>query len=162
MKSKHIGSSFDNFLKEEGIYEEATGHAIKRAIAWQLAEAMKEKRISKAEMASRLKTSRTVIDHLRQRKAWLRNILSLAARGTAAALLAGVVVIIMVLLVGVALPIWTMLLFYGTRDVQDSPAHGGIVLFKAPIAALLGIPLFLFMTAFLFKKLHRQRESSPE
>ncbi len=61
MKSKHIGSSFDDFLKEEGIYEEATSHAIKRAIAWQLAEAMKAKKISKAEMARRQKTSRTQI-----------------------------------------------------------------------------------------------------
>ncbi len=61
MKSKRIGSSFDDFLKEEGIYEEATGHAIKRVIAWQLAKAMKEKKISKAEMARRLKTSRTQV-----------------------------------------------------------------------------------------------------
>jgi antitoxin HicB len=61
MKSKHIGSSFDDFLKEEGIYEEATGHAIKRVIAWQLAEAMKAKKISKAEMARRLKTNRTQV-----------------------------------------------------------------------------------------------------
>jgi antitoxin HicB len=61
MKCKHIGSSFDDFLKEEGIYEEATGHAIKRVIAWQLTEAMKAKKISKTEMASRLKTSRTQV-----------------------------------------------------------------------------------------------------
>ena len=61
MKSKRIGSSFDDVLKEEGIYEEATGHSIKRVIAWQLAEAMKAKKISKAEMAHRLKTSRTQI-----------------------------------------------------------------------------------------------------
>ncbi|MBN2337425.1 MAG: XRE family transcriptional regulator [Acidobacteria bacterium] len=61
MKNKHIGSSFNDFLKEEGFYEEATGHAIKRVIAWQLAEAMKEKNISKAEMARQLKTSRTQV-----------------------------------------------------------------------------------------------------
>jgi antitoxin HicB len=61
MKHKHIGSSFDDFLKEEGIYEETTGHSIKRVIAWQLVEAMKAKKISKAEMACRLKTSRTQI-----------------------------------------------------------------------------------------------------
>jgi len=59
MKNKHIGSSFDDFLKEEGIYEEATSHAIKRVIAWQLAEAMKAKNISKSEMARRMNTSRT-------------------------------------------------------------------------------------------------------
>jgi antitoxin HicB len=62
MKNKHIGSSFDDFLKEEGIYEEATSHAIKRLIAWQLAEAMKAKNISKSEMARRMKTSRTQVE----------------------------------------------------------------------------------------------------
>jgi antitoxin HicB len=62
MKNKHIGSSFDDFLKEEGIYEEATSHAIKRVIAWQLAEAMKANKISKSEMARRMKTSRTQVE----------------------------------------------------------------------------------------------------
>ena len=64
MKNKHIGSSFEDFLKEEGIHDEATSRAIKRLIAWKLAEAMKEKNISKAEMARRLKTSRTQIARL--------------------------------------------------------------------------------------------------
>ena len=62
MKNKHIGSSFDDFLKEEGIYEEATSHAVKRVIAWQLAEAMKAAKISKSEMARRMKTSRTQVE----------------------------------------------------------------------------------------------------
>jgi antitoxin HicB len=53
--------SFDDFLRQEGIYEDATGHAIKSVIAWQLAEAMKAKKLSKAEMARRLKTSRTQV-----------------------------------------------------------------------------------------------------
>jgi predicted XRE-type DNA-binding protein len=61
MKKKHIGSSFNDFLKEDGIYEEATSHAIKRVIAWQLSEAMKAKNISKSEMARQLKTSRTQV-----------------------------------------------------------------------------------------------------
>ena len=61
MKNKHIGSSFEDFLKAEGIHEAATSLAIKRVIAWQLAEAMKAKKISKAEMARRLKTSRTQV-----------------------------------------------------------------------------------------------------
>ena len=64
MKHKHIGSSFEDFLKEEGIQDEATSRAIKRLIAWKLAEAMKAKNISKAEMARRLKTSRTQIARL--------------------------------------------------------------------------------------------------
>ena len=62
MKNKHIGSSFDDFLKEEGIHEAATSHAIKRVIAWQLFEAMKAKNISKSEMARRMKTSRTQVE----------------------------------------------------------------------------------------------------
>ena len=62
MKNKHIGSSFDDFLKEEGIHEEVTSHALKRVIAWQLAEAMRRKKISKSEMARRMKTSRTQVE----------------------------------------------------------------------------------------------------
>src|SRR5512137_1859147 len=62
MRNKHIGSSFHDFLKEEGIHEEATSHAIKRVIAWQLSEAMKAKKISKSEMARRMKTSRTQVE----------------------------------------------------------------------------------------------------
>lgn len=96
-------------------------------------------------------------NNLWQGGAQLWRILFLSARGTAAALIAGVVVIATVVLVGIALPLWTMMLIYGTRNVQDSPAHGAIALFiTLPIAALLGIPLFLFLTAFLFKKLDRQ------
>jgi len=61
MKNKHIGSSFEEFLLEQGIHEEVTSHAVKRVIAWQLAEAMKAQNISKAEMARRMKTSRTQV-----------------------------------------------------------------------------------------------------
>lgn len=62
MKNKHLGSSFEGFLKEQGIHEEATSHALKRVIAWQLAEAMKAKKISKSEMARRMNTSRTQVE----------------------------------------------------------------------------------------------------
>ena len=64
MSKKHMGSSIDAFLKEEGIFEEAQGQAVKEVVAWQLAEAMKEKKISKARMATLLKTSRTQVDRL--------------------------------------------------------------------------------------------------
>ena len=64
MSRKHIGSSIDDFLKEEGIFEEAQVQAIKEVVAWQLAEAMKEKKISKNRMAQLLKTSRTQVDRL--------------------------------------------------------------------------------------------------
>lgn len=64
MNRQHIGSDFDDFLKEEGVLEEVTAAAIKRVIAWQLAEAMKEKQISKTEMAARMHTSRAVVNRL--------------------------------------------------------------------------------------------------
>ena len=44
MSKKHMGSSVDDFLKEEGIFEEAQAQAVKEVVAWQLAEAMKKKK----------------------------------------------------------------------------------------------------------------------
>lgn len=64
MSKRHMGSSIDDFLKEEGIFEEAQNEAIKEVVAWQLAQAMKEKKISKNRMATLLKTSRTQVDRL--------------------------------------------------------------------------------------------------
>ena len=64
MSKKHMGSSIDDFLKEEGIFEEAQTQAVKEVVAWQLAEAMKKKKISKNKMAALLKTSRTQVDRL--------------------------------------------------------------------------------------------------
>jgi hypothetical protein len=42
MSKRHLGLSIDDFLKEEGILEEAQTQAVKEVVAWQLAEAMKE------------------------------------------------------------------------------------------------------------------------
>ena len=64
MSKQHMGSSIDAFLQEEGIFEEAQAQAIKEVVAWQLAEAMKKKNISKNKMAKLLKTSRTQVDRL--------------------------------------------------------------------------------------------------
>ena len=64
MSKKHLGSSIDDFLKEEGIFEEAQAQAVKEVVAWQLAKAMKKKKISKTRMATLLKTSRTQVDRL--------------------------------------------------------------------------------------------------
>ncbi|MGB9409335.1 MAG: Fis family transcriptional regulator [Terracidiphilus sp.] len=64
MSKKHMGSSIDDFLKAEGIFEEAQAEAIKEVVAWQLAEAMKKQKISKNRMAMLLKTSRTQVDRL--------------------------------------------------------------------------------------------------
>ena len=49
MSKKHMGSSVDDFLKEEGIFEEAQAQAVKEVVAWQLAEAMKKKKIFKEQ-----------------------------------------------------------------------------------------------------------------
>ena len=62
MSRTHMGSSVDAFLKNEGIFEETQAQAIKEVVAWQLAEAMKQKNISKNKMATLLKTSRTQVD----------------------------------------------------------------------------------------------------
>ncbi len=63
-RNPRVGSPFSDFLKEEGIFEEVTAHAIKRVLAWQIEQAMKTQRISKVEMAKRMKTSRAQLDRL--------------------------------------------------------------------------------------------------
>jgi DNA-binding Xre family transcriptional regulator len=60
----HSGSTFDSFLEEESILDEVEAVAIKRVIAWQLAEAMKAGKISKKAMAERMGTSRSQLDRL--------------------------------------------------------------------------------------------------
>jgi predicted XRE-type DNA-binding protein len=62
MANKHIDSSFDDFLKEEGIFDDAQNTAIKRVLAWQIQEQMKAQRITKQKMATLMKTSRTQVD----------------------------------------------------------------------------------------------------
>ena len=64
MSKKNMGSSIDDFLKEEGIFEEAQAQAVKEVVAWQLAEAMKKKKISKNKLATLLKTSRSQVDRI--------------------------------------------------------------------------------------------------
>lgn len=64
MNTRHIGSSFDAFLEEEGLRDEAHAYAMKRVLAWQIGEAMKAQGLTKAAMARRMKTSRTQLDRL--------------------------------------------------------------------------------------------------
>src|SRR6266540_231153 len=63
-KKGRIGSSFDDVLKEEGIYEEVTARAIKRVIARQLDALMEDQGLTKSELAKRMKTSRAQLDRL--------------------------------------------------------------------------------------------------
>ena len=61
---KHIGSSFDDFLAEEGLLAEAEAIAIKRVVAFQLAKMMEDKHLSKTAMAKKMNTSRSALNRL--------------------------------------------------------------------------------------------------
>jgi len=63
-RNSHMGSDFDDFLREEGLLEGCSALALKRVIAWQLVEAMKAQGVSKSEMASRMRTSRSQLDRV--------------------------------------------------------------------------------------------------
>ena len=64
MGKKHIGSSFDDFLAEEAILEESTAVAIKRVIAWQIAEEMHIQHLTKTALAKKMRTSRAALNRL--------------------------------------------------------------------------------------------------
>jgi DNA-binding Xre family transcriptional regulator len=59
-----MGSSFDDFLKQEGIYEQVTARAIKRVISRQLDAMMRSEGLTKTELAKRMQTSRAQLDRL--------------------------------------------------------------------------------------------------
>ena len=63
-ENPHIGSSFESWLDEKGLREEATAAAVKSVIAEQIAAAMKERGLSKSRMAALMHTSRTQLDRL--------------------------------------------------------------------------------------------------
>jgi antitoxin HicB len=64
MNDKYIGSNFDDFLEEEGILVEAEAVEVKRVIAYQVEQIMKEQNLTKTEMSRRMKTSRAALDRL--------------------------------------------------------------------------------------------------
>lgn len=64
MTKRHIGSNFDDFLSKEGLLADAEAVAIKRVVAFQIAQMMRKQRISKTAMARRMKTSRSALDRL--------------------------------------------------------------------------------------------------
>ena len=63
-QNQHRGGSFDDFLKEEGIFEEIQAKALKRALAEQLDDAMQAINLSKVDMAIRMETSRSQLDRV--------------------------------------------------------------------------------------------------
>lgn len=60
----HLGSDFEEFLADEGLLDLANALAVKRVLAWQIEQAMKEKNISKSRMAEMMHTSRAALDRL--------------------------------------------------------------------------------------------------
>jgi predicted XRE-type DNA-binding protein len=60
----HLGSDFENFLADEELLEGANALAVKRVLAWQIEQTMKEKKISKSRMAEMMHTSRAALDRL--------------------------------------------------------------------------------------------------
>lgn len=64
MKNKHIGTSFDSFLQEEGLLAATEATAVKRVIAYQIEKEMAERQISKSALARTMQTSRAALDRL--------------------------------------------------------------------------------------------------
>lgn len=64
MTNVHIGSSFDDFLAEESILDDATAVALKRVIAWQIEQEMKAQQLTKTALAKRMHTSRASLNRL--------------------------------------------------------------------------------------------------
>jgi antitoxin HicB len=63
-KNKHIGSTLEKFLEEDGTLVEADAAALKRVLAWQVQQAMDEKKLTRSAMAREMRTSRTVVARL--------------------------------------------------------------------------------------------------
>ena len=64
ISKKNLGDHFDDFLKDEGLYEECTEAAIKRVLAMQLEDLMLQKHFTKSDMATKMHTSRAALNRL--------------------------------------------------------------------------------------------------
>ena len=64
MENRHIGGDFDDFLREQGLLDDAEAVAAKEVVAFQIALEMKRAKLTKSEMARRMKTSRPAVDRL--------------------------------------------------------------------------------------------------
>jgi hypothetical protein len=79
-------------------------------------------------------------------------------RGLGAGLVSAVIALIAFLLLGVFLPMWAMMLVYGRQNVQDAPGHGGIILLLTlPIAGILALGGFVWLTPVLYRRLCTRR-----
>lgn len=62
--NRNTGSSFDDFLKDEGIFDEVQARSLKRALTEQLEESMEDAKLTKLEMARKMATSRSQLDRV--------------------------------------------------------------------------------------------------
>ena len=63
-RNPHAGSNFDDFLKDDGMFEEVQAKALKRALSEQIEESMQAANISKVKMAELMATSRSQLDRV--------------------------------------------------------------------------------------------------
>jgi antitoxin HicB len=63
-KNPRLGSTFESYLSEAGLLEEVTATAMKRVLVWQITHAMTKQKLTKSDMAKRMKTSRAALDRL--------------------------------------------------------------------------------------------------
>ncbi|MFI5333223.1 MAG: XRE family transcriptional regulator [Candidatus Babeliales bacterium] len=63
-KNPHLGSTFESFLKEEGIFDEVRAGAMKQIIAQRILAEMEKKHITQTDLAKLMKTSRAAIKRL--------------------------------------------------------------------------------------------------
>jgi AraC-like DNA-binding protein len=64
LNKAHVGSEFDDFLKQDALLAECEAGALKRVVAWQIEREMKRRKISRAKLASRMKTNRATFERL--------------------------------------------------------------------------------------------------
>lgn len=63
-RNPHTGSDFDDFLKDEGVYEDVQAKALKRALSEQLEDSMQAAKLTKVDMAQKMETSRSQLDRV--------------------------------------------------------------------------------------------------
>jgi len=86
----------------------------------------------------------------------MREMFSKAIKFIAAAVVSGITGALALVIFGVLLPVWLMILIYGRQQVEDAPAHGGIILFiTVPVVGLLVLLGVVPLGAVIYQKLLR-------
>lgn len=63
-RNPHLGSTFEDWLEQEGLYEDATNYAVKSVLAWQVSQFMQAEGLTRTIMAQRMRTSRAALNRL--------------------------------------------------------------------------------------------------